>query len=190
MAKNFFTSVLRKRGRDNHDIILPLSRRTAPSPFHSHGALRMGNEGGREAATCNITVLTILSGSVHKCASKPASERATERQRRFGLPDRTALPPLPLHRRRRGVISAPLAPPPALLPSRWRRRRGGGRQTDVCPTLKSSLSLHSRRPSVVRSVRRPTTVARSLARLEPTVDSLPGLTNTLSCSFVRRQADC
>ena len=170
MAKNFFhlRTVLRKRGRDNHDIILPLSRPTAPSPFHSHGALRMGNEGGREAATCNITVLTNLSGSFHKCASKPASERATERQRRFGLPDRTALPLLPLRRRRRGVISASLAPPPALLPSRWRRRRrrggGGGRQTDVCPTLKSSLSLHSRRPSVVRSVRRPTTVARSLAR--------------------------
>ena len=111
----------------------------------------MGNEGGREAATCNITVLTNLSGSVHKCASKPASERATERQRRFGLPDRTALPLLPLRRRRRGgVISAPLAPPPALLPSRWRRRGGGGgRQTDVCPTLKSSLSLFT--PGVPRS---------------------------------------
>ena len=149
-------------------LLPPLFTRTALSAWATR-------EGGREAATCNITVLAILSGSVHKCASKPASERATERQRRFGLPDRTALPPLPL---RRAAVAAASSPPRLLLHLPCFLRGGGGgggggeegrrgRQADRRLSDLEILplsSLQASRPSVVRSVRRPTTVARSLAR--------------------------
>ena len=107
------------------------------------------------------------------------------------------------HRRRRppllqcGVILPPrsLAPP-----SLQASRRSRGRAPLLASADRRSSDLEILSPSTpkpcaragpsVRPSDRPTTVAPSLAQLAPAaVESLPGLTNTLSCSFVNRHVD-
>ena len=171
MAKNFFHLTV---GGDNHDIILPLSRRTAPSPFHSHGALRMGNEGGRQAGrqqhATSLSSLSSVAQSINVRASLPASERPNANAVLVcligprSLLCRCAAPPSPRRHLRPACSSTCLASfEVEEEEEKGRRGRQADRRLSDLEILPLS-SLQASRPSVVRSVRRPTTVAHSLAR--------------------------
>ena len=159
----------------------------------------MGNEGGRQAGrqqhATSLSSQSSVAQSINVRASLPASERPNANAVLVcligprSLLCRCAAPPSPRRHLRPACSSTCLASFEVEEEEKGRRGRQADRRLSDLEILPLS-SLQASRPSVVRSVRRPTTVARSLARLEPTVDSLPGLTNTLSCSFVRRQADC